>query len=188
VASLEDRGRTLEEEFFREEKRQRIAQRERDRVSPASKKSLREVSGMTDDEILDELIEVGVSAHAISALSLVPLVEVAWADGAIQEREREAILCAALDKGIEKGTAAYALLARWLDTRPEDKLLDAWVAYIHALAEKLTPRQLQNLKGQVVDRARHVGDVAGGFLGLKSVSEAEKRVLARLEAAFERGP
>jgi len=185
VASLEDRGKALEEEFFRDEETKAISERKTAEKQNVSKEALRAVSGMDDEEVLDKLLDLGVSADTISALSLVPLVEVAWADGKVQQREREAILQAAHGKGIEKETPACDLLTAWLAKKPDAKLLDAWVAYVGALDTQLTKGQLAILKRQVVDRAQLVARVAGGILGLMSVSAAEKAVIAKLEAAFD---
>jgi len=185
VLSLEDRGKALEDEFFRKEDAKQISQRKTEKKLTVSKDALRAVSGMDDDEVLDKLLEMGVSADTVSALSLVPLVEVAWADGEIQDNEREAILQAAQGKGIEKGSPASGLLTSWLQTKPGPELMAAWVEYIGALDEQLTKQQLAVLKRQVVDRAQLVAQVAGGFLGVKTVSGAEKDVLAKLEAAFD---
>ena len=63
----------------------------------------------------------------------------------------------------------------------------AWSDYIEALEEQLTVEQLQILRREVVDRARTVAAAAGGFLGLKTISDSEERALARLEAAFDAG-
>ena len=52
------------------------------------------------------------------------------------------------------------------------------------LAAQLSPSQRTALRAELVERARHVAEAAGGFLGLGSVSEAEKQVIAELEKPF----
>jgi len=186
VATLADRGKALEDEFFKKEESKLIAKRKTEKLTATNKAALKAISGMSDDEVLGKLIEIGVSADTVSALSLVPLVEVAWADGEVQDREQEAILHAAQDKGIDKGSPAHELLSGWLKSRPGESLMKAWEGYIEALDEQLTTQQLDILKHQVVDRAEAVAQAAGGFLGVKTISESEKQVLAKLEAAFEK--
>ena len=73
---------------------------------------------MTDDAVLDKLVELGLKPNTIAALSLVPLIEVAWADGEIQDNERTAILQGAHGKGLEEGTDGYELLQTWLKGKP----------------------------------------------------------------------
>jgi hypothetical protein len=182
--TLRERGRALEEEFFRSQDAARL-EALRDKLSRESaRQALRTASGMQDEGVLDVLIELGLTGQTVSALSLVPLVLTAWADGDVQPREREAILQAATGRGIEQDHPAYQLLESWLRARPAASLLAAWTGYVETLRRQLTPAQLEILKRQVLDLARSVAEAAGGFLGMHRVSAAEQQLLARIEAAF----
>jgi hypothetical protein len=120
----------------------------------------------------------------VMALSLVPLIHVAWADGKIQEQERDAILQGAQKKGIAKESPAFALLQQWLSQQPRSSLFDTWESYIKALRGKLTGQETAQLEAQVTRFARFVAESSGGFLGLGKISGAEEAALARIEAAF----
>src|SRR5262245_66141994 len=87
-----------------------------------SKDELRKASGMSDDAVLDKLVALGLKANTIAALSLVPLIAVAWADGTIQDNERSAILQGAHGKGLEQGSDGHELLQTWLSKQPDDQL------------------------------------------------------------------
>ena len=87
-------------------------------------------------------------------------------------------------KGIEPGTAGYRLLDGWLRENPDPILFDAWRAYITELASSLVPGQRGLLKSQILAFAQTVAESAGGFLGMKTVSAAEKAALADIESAF----
>jgi len=126
-----------------------------------------------------------MSGQTVAALSLVPLLRVAWADGKLDEKERDAILQAAQSKGIEPGSASHALLDGWLVRKPDASLHDAWAAYVAALSSSLTQEQREHLRDQLVGFARRVAEAAGGFLGVGKVSAAEEKALAAIEAAFE---
>ena len=112
--SLEERGRALENQFFDKENKQKLAVMKEKLDSQTSREELRKASGMSDDAVLDKLVGLGLRANTIAALSLVPLISVAWADGAIQDNERTAILQGAAGKGLEQGTDGYELLQTWL--------------------------------------------------------------------------
>jgi len=152
----------------------------------SSKDELRKASGMTDDAVLEKLVALGLRANTIAALSLVPLIQVAWADGKIQDNERTAILQGAHGKGLEAGTAGYELLQSWLARPPQAELLEAWEAYIKSLTAQLNDEQNRLLKNQIVGFAKMVAGAAGGFLGIGRVSASEEKVLHRIEAAFHR--
>src|SRR5580765_3358229 len=109
--------------------------------SQSTREELRKASGMSDDAVLDKLVALGLKANTIAALSLVPLIAVAWADGQIQDNERTAILQGAHGKGLEQGTDGYELLQTWLKQPPSDELFLAWEAYIKALASQLNDEQ-----------------------------------------------
>jgi len=155
-------------------------------ASSPTKDELRKVSGMTDEAVLDQLVALGLTGKTIAALSLVPLIWVAWADGVIQDNERVAILQGAHGKGLEEGSAGYQLLEGWLAKRPDETLFSAWEAYIKTLTAQLNDEQNRLLKTQIVNFARVVAESAGGFLGIGRVSGSEEKVLTRIGAAFAR--
>ena len=184
--TLEERGRALENQFYEKENKEKLAAMKSKLDTQSSKEDLRKVSGMTDDAVLEKLVHLGMTANTIAALSLVPLIQVAWADGQIQDNERTAILQGAHGKGLEDGTPGYDLLQTWLKKKPTDELFTAWDAYIKALASQLNDEQNRLLKNQIVGFAKMVAGAAGGFLGIGRVSASEEKVLARIEAAFHR--
>lgn len=184
---LEQRRKSLEDEFFHKQSQKNLETLREKLHKQTSKDELRTASGMTDDAVLDKLVDLGIGAQTVMALSLVPLIYVGWADGAIQPEERDAILQGAQKKGIEKGSPAAELLDAWLAHKPDDGLFDTWASYIEALCSHLSEDEVQQLRSEVTRFARFVAEAAGGFLGLRKISSAEDEMLARIEAAFSAG-
>ena len=184
--TLQDRERALENQFYEKENQEKLAAMKLKLDTQRSKDELRKASGMTDDTVLDQLVALGLRSNTIAALSLVPLIQVAWADGEIQDNERTAILQGAHGKGLEEGSDGYELLQNWLKRQPGDDLFTAWEAYIKALASQLNDEQNRLLKNQIVGFAKMVAAAAGGILGFGKVSASEESVLHRIEAAFNR--
>jgi len=185
--TLEERGRALENQFFEKENQKKLEAMRARESAQSTREELRKASGMTDDAVLDKLLALGLKTNTIAALSLVPLIEVAWADGEIQDNERNAILQGAHGKGLEQGSDGYELLQSWLRKRPAPTLVEAWEAYIKALTSQLNDEQNKLLKNQIVGFAKMVAASAGGFLGIGKVSSEEEKILARIDAAFARG-
>lgn len=181
---LADRKKALEEEFFARHERELVERVRREAEEKERKEALAEASGIRDEEVLDRLAALGVDAGAVAALGLVPLVEVAWADRELHEREREAVMKAAGEAGTAPGSAAHDLLVSWLDRRPGPDLLEAWKGYVAALTESLDQDERQALRDGILDRAWGVAEAAGGFLGVGKISDAEQRKLDELAAAF----
>jgi hypothetical protein len=186
---LSDREKSLEEQFFSRqsaELKERLRQKHQAEATAAE---LAAVSGIEEGELLRRLVELGIRAESWVALSLVPLVEVAWANGQVEAKERHAVLSAAEANGIPAASPAHQMLESWLTHRPAPGLLQAWGEYTVALCATLDPAQRRSLREQILGRARHVAEAAGGFLGLGSkVSREEEVVLEALAKAFDRSP
>ena len=178
---LTSAAQTLEDAFFTKESA-RLLQQMRDRARQQERRTaMREVVRVDDDALIDRLIELGLQPGTVLALQLVPLAAVAWADGQIEPREREAVLKAAAAQGVTSDSVAGQLLGNWLVEKPGAELVDAWKRHIRALWPKLSPSERDEIRKSALDRARSVAEAAGGFLGLTSkVSPQEKAVLDEL--------
>jgi len=184
--ALRERGKGLEDEFFRREDQKLLARLQEMRKAELSREELAKATGITKPEVLDRLLKLGIQTQTLAALSIVPLIEVAWADGDLDAKERQAVLEHAGEAGIAKGSPAYGLLEAWLQHRPSQQLLDAWRDLVRAIREQIGPEEAERLKAEIVERARLVARASGGVLGLGSkVSGAEAAILASLERPFE---
>ena len=183
--SVNERGNLMETLFFKRQD-QALLQRLRDqRKDQELRDQLEDASGLKDTDALDALIHVGVTADSLTALAMIPLVAVAWADREMQAAEKAAILSAADSAGINKDTPASELLAAWLTERPDGELLDAWKSYIAAVKESVDASAFGQLKNKVLSTAKAVAESAGGILGFgNKTSDAEKQVLDDLASAF----
>ena len=185
VKGLKATARALEDSFFAKENARVLQELRSASAREEKKKEFREYLNIESEEIVDALIDLEVEPETLLAFTLVPLVEVAWADGEIQPNEREAIIKAAMESGVEDGSPTCTLLRNWLQTSPDPVLLETWRSYIEELMNSLGERARAHLKSSSIGRARAVAEAAGGFLGIGSISAAEKKVLEELEWAFE---
>ena len=184
---LGNRQRALEEEFFRrretvllDKSRARLAQR-------AAHAALGAASGITDEALLDRLVAMGITTDTLVALSLVPLAEVAWADGRLDESEKRAILAAAQTAGLEAESAGYRLVESCLSERPPARLRELWRHYIAGVCVSRPEDERNRLKHELVRQATTVAAAAGGFKGLFSkVSAQEAALIAEMATAFGR--
>lgn len=182
---LRDRGRSLEDEFFHREDKRLIQRLTELKAAEATREALGKASGITNAAILDKLMELGIRPETVAALALVPLVEVAWADGTLDARERRAVLDRARESGLAAGSTEQALLEAWLGRRPDAKLLTAWIHMVRGMCEQMGPDEAARLRTSLLERARAVAAASGGVLGLGSkVSAAEAQMLKELEKAF----
>jgi tellurite resistance protein len=182
---LRDRQRALEDVFFVQQNQALRRSLKEAEEKNSKKDALAAASGVTDDAVLEKLVALGMDASTLAALTLAPLVLVAWADGEVDARERAAVLSAAAEVGVEENGQGRKLLDRWLATRPPHHLITAWTDYIRAISPRLDEAAKRQLKADLLDRAHKVAGAAGGILGIGSrTSSVEKEMLARLEKAF----
>jgi uncharacterized membrane protein YebE (DUF533 family) len=182
---LAAKSRALENSFFRERDLGLLAYLRSQ--TDQTRNQLAEISKIHDLKVLDDLIRVGITAESFTALSLLPLVRIAWADAEIQDSERVAILQAAETEGISKDSTNYQLLKGWLDDRPDPTLLEAWREYAVELAKELDDASLAEVRRITMDRARRIAELTGGILGLShEISKEEERALIDLARAFDK--
>ena len=183
---LGDRRASLENTFFAQQDaaiRRRMAENE---STKAKRAALAEASGIRDEAVLDKLLALNVNSETLVAISLAPLVAVAWADGSIDANERTAVLQAAEKSGVSKQSSSYELLSGWLAKKPPAELTIAWKQYVSALIANLDEAAKTALKTELLGRAKSVAEAAGGFLSLTArISNAEQKVLDDLERIFQ---
>jgi hypothetical protein len=181
-----DRRKALEESFFARENSKLLEEMKAKKSAVSARDALANISGIENNEVLDKLCAMGIEADTWAAVSIAPLIEVAWADGKIEDTERAAVLSAAEANGIATHSPSFALLENWLKHRPDGKLLEVWGTFIVGLCAELTATERDALKQQVIGRARNVAEAAGGFLGLgRKISPEEEVILEELSKAFE---
>ena len=185
VKGLKAKAKALEDSFFAKENERILRELRAASAREEKKKEFREYLNIDNDEIIGALVDLEVEPETLIAFSLVPLVEVAWADGEIQPKERDAIIKAAIEQGVEEGSPTCDLLRNWLQKKPDAKLLEVWKGYIDELKTSLGDRSKEHLKSGTLGRARAIAEAAGGFLGVASISAAEKKMLDELEWSFD---
>lgn len=176
-------SRSLEDAFFLKEDLRLVESLREMKILEETTGLLAEVSGISDPGLLEHLARLKVTPAAAASLAILPLVEVAWADGQVEAAEREAIL-ASLDKALFFSTIDRDIVEAWLERRPPRALVDAWDRYVADLTAELSPGEKKALGDSLLDHARQVARAAGTFLGFGGVSKAEQAVLDRLARAF----
>jgi hypothetical protein len=183
---LGDRKRALEEEFFRKQEAALLNQLRVDQAKESAQEALAAATGVQDSAVLHKLNTLGITSDTLLALGLVPLVAIAWADGALDDKERRAITASLDTAGIVADSPASQLVQSWLSSPPPASMLEAWLSYTAALAAALSPTERNNLRDSVLGRARAVAEAAGGFLGFGNrVSKAEEELLQKLASVFD---
>ena len=175
----------LEEVFFARQTLDQLKHMREEKIAAMEREELSQASGITQKEILDELRQTGIKPESLAALSLIPLVKVAWADGELDAKEKDAILQAIHKEGISKDSPSYEMLETWISKEPNEDLYKAWVDYVGALSHALDGKSFVTLRDEILGFAHKVAEASGGFLGLGSkTSSVEQAALDSLKKAF----
>jgi uncharacterized tellurite resistance protein B-like protein len=135
---------------------------------------------MEDRELRERLAWMGIDEHTVGVVALLPLVQVAWADGAVQPQERGVILGIA-DERFSLDAEARHLLESWLTHQPTAAYLETGRALMVELAQRSAgPRLPPQTLGEAVDQARDVARAAGGLFGIGTVAASEKAALEQI--------
>lgn len=184
--AFKDRARGLEEEYFRRKEQELIAKMREKAAADIARQELGAKTGVADAQLLADLQELGYTADTISLLHVVPLVQMAWAEGHVSMRERDLILEAARARGIEAGTAADRLLQQWLASRPSDDLFSTTLRAISAMLQSRPDAEREASRRDLVSYLSSIASASGGVLGWGAVSDEERAVLARVTQELEK--
>jgi hypothetical protein len=179
-----EREKALEDEFFYKKEKELIEKMRQRAESEAERKQMAEVTGVSDDAILQDLLEMGYNHETVKLLYLVPLLQVAWIDN-ITKREQELIYEVARLRGIELGSAAYQQLTQWLNRKPSEAFFQNTLRVVQAMLHALPSEKQQTIAYDLVSYCTQVAEVSGGLLGLGSISSDEQSLLKRIADELE---
>lgn len=179
MSEYDHRRQALETAFWHR-RTELLAEARALRQRTLAQSDLAEAIGIHDLLHLRELMAAGVTPDTVAALAVVPLVTVAWASGHVHPRERDAAMAAAIAAGIPESSEAFAMFSSWLDNRPEGKLLEIWGDYVRALRRRVAPATYDEIRTNLLQRARTIAEAAGGPDDRGEITVEEVAALAQI--------
>jgi hypothetical protein len=143
---------------------------------------------LPEPDLQQALRQLGIDRHTVRAVVLLPLVQVAWADGRVQASERGLILEIATRYGLDE--PEREVLTAWLSRQPTEHsfalarrvLLSLW------MRDRQRGEAPASLEG-VLRMCHCVARVAGGLFGLAfTVDRREQQLLVELSESLQLGP
>ncbi|WP_153556410.1 tellurite resistance TerB family protein [Roseimaritima sediminicola] len=176
----------LNDRFFAEIDKQLLSDLHDDLEYADEARALSEATGIVDTGLLAELTQQDVSPETLAAFRMVPLLHVAWSDGELQPGERDVLLDVAARRNMAQGSAALRVLEQWMERPPQPELMTLWLDYLEEICKALSSTAISVLRSEIVGQAEMIADAAGGFLGIRSTSKAERDALETIRDAFDR--
>ena len=178
--AFSERGRALEEDYFRKKERQRVERMRQTAAAEQARQDISRKTGLDDPALVRELQDLGFTPDTIGLLPLVPVVQVAWAEGGITPAERDLIVRLARSRGIAAGSVADNQLMQWLTTRPADALFARAGGLIRAMLESGSEQSGDLSADELVKQSEAIAAASGGVLGIGRISAEERALLARI--------
>jgi tellurite resistance protein len=190
---FKERERAFEAHYFRKQDEKLLAKmRERASLQEVAQ-ALAEKLQVDDAELLKRVSDLGLDRETGPAILLAPLVQVAWAEGKVTERERAVVFEIAASRGVVPGSPAHAQLDTWLQQRPADELFETAFEVMKVAATVLPPEEREERIRGIVDACKRVAEASGGglakLLGMGSaISGDEASVLEGITVRLRSAP
>jgi hypothetical protein len=181
-----ERGRSLEEEYFHRKEREVIDKMRVRAAAEEQRRRLGEKAGVADEEVLKDLQDLGYTPETVTLLHLVPLIQMAWAEGGVSEKERELIVKAARSRGIAEGTPSDQQLNMWLSNRPSDELFEKTLRAIRTILQAQPAEAREASEKDLLSLATAIAAASGGIVGFRAVSDEERQILAHISDELKR--
>jgi hypothetical protein len=183
---LSDQGRKREEDYFRKRDRELIERMRQAAAAEQSRRELEAKTGLQDPEMLRDLQELGFTPDTIALLPIVPILQVAWAEGGVSDAERKLIVQLARARGIAAGSAADGQLNEWIERRPSADVFSSATRLIRAMLDRPTEAVGHLSADDVIKYSESIASASGGLFGIGKISAEERATLAQIAAALKK--
>jgi hypothetical protein len=182
---ITDDVRKREEEYFRRKDRELIERLRQGAADAERRKTLEQATGIHDVAQLEELQSLGFTPETLALLPLVPVLQVAWAEGGVSAAERSMIVNLARSREIAEGSTADVQLQAWLDTRPSEDTFRKASRLIGAMLDHPAGAEMQLSADDLLKYCEQIAQASGGLFGIGRVSTEEKAALQQISAQLK---
>ena len=178
----------LEEEYFGRKNQELIEKLRERREREADRQKMAEMMGVDDQEVLEALQDLGYTSETIMLLHIVPLVEVAWAEGGAADREREMIFKIAKARGVQPGSVAHEMLSHWLENKPSERFFENSLRAIRVIFDLLPEDQRKAGRRDLISYCAQIASaVSSGIFGPGGISDDERALIAHIASEIGQG-
>jgi len=182
---LNERERSMEDDYFRKKDQELI---EKMRQAAALERRTSEFIariGVSDPAILADLKDLGFTPDTVAILPLVPVVEMAWAEGGITAAERTMLISVARQRGLLEGSPADLLLASWMENKPSPETFARATRLIRALLDSGVAPVGSMTADEIIKYSESIAAASGGIFGFGKISSEERATLGKIVSALK---
>lgn len=153
------------EDRRREKRLEAIREKEREGIQEALE---------TSEEVAKEALELGFDKDTARVLPLVPLIEMAWADGEVSSAESRTVRELAKRFGLEPDSEAFDFMTLMLREEPSEVFFER----VNRVVSHLVSENPDNWdRDSLVELVKQVAEASGGFFGLTNPINSDERDL-----------
>jgi hypothetical protein len=183
--ALKERGQAFEAEYFNRLEAEQLQKLKASLQKDQPEKIIADITGVRDEELLKALVDHDITPDQITALVLFPITYVGWADGNLDDKEKEAVIKAAQEHGIMAGTPAMELIESWTEQNPGEEMFKLWAHWVEELLPTFSENQARGLALNIISKVRSVANASRSFLGLGAkISDSEQEAIDKIERAL----
>ena len=171
-----------EEEYFWRKDQELIEKIRRAAAAEQAQRDIAAKVGLNDPELIQELQALGFTTDTVVLLPLMPLVQMAWAEGGVSDAERQLIVKLARSRGVVEGSAADRQLSAWLANRPDAQVFTRATRLIRAMLASPASSPTDLSADDLVKYCEGIAAASGGILGINRVSAEERALLSSIAA------
>jgi hypothetical protein len=178
----------LEEEYFGRKNQELIQKLRERRAREEDRQKMAEMMGVDDQDVLEALQDLGYTSETILLLHIVPLVEIAWTEGGVADREREMIFKIAEARGVQHDGVAHEMLSHWLENRPSEKFFDNSLRAIRLIFDLLPEEQRMAGHRDLITYCSQIASaVSNGIFGRGGINDEERALIAHIASEIGQG-
>lgn len=184
MADKRSNTRDEEEEYFHQEdqrKKEKLRRQQQLKALRQQERSQIAEELSTSEAVADEALALGFDGATARVLPLLPLIQVAWADGTVTTKESEKVFKKAAAFGITPDSAAHEFLSLLLEEQPTDLYFER----ANQVMARMVEDDKTGMSDNVLAWSKAVAEASGGFFGLANpISKEERAVLDELATVF----
>lgn len=140
---------------------------------------------VSDRQLAERLLLLGFDAETASVLYLLPVIQVAWANGSVSRGERAQILRILRLREIPEGSRAWQMCESLLESRPTEAFLHNSRQLLQGLLKCRGDAVEAQAERELIEMCLEVAEVSGGIFGFgRRVSRAEEDAIREIAATF----
>jgi hypothetical protein len=181
----DNEARSREDEYFWKKDQELIEKMRQKAAAEQANREMGAKAGLDDPEMIQELQALGFTPESVVLLPLMPLVQIAWAEGGVSDAERQLIVKLARSRGVVEGSTTDGQLSAWLTNQPDPQVFARATRLIRAMLASPGAASSGLTADDLVAYCENIAAASGGVFGMKRISSEERALLSSIAAGLK---